>query len=222
MADIKKPNTSETKPAITTPTTTPASQAAKTANAKPTTPAKPAAKRGRKPAAKKATAKKSTAKTTTDDTKKTTTKNTTAKKATTAKKTATKKTATKNAAKKITKADKPAKNASRKPKVELDSTDVVKTALWKSISKTKSKKIKDFIAIQVYAEGLESFFIAIQDGQPKIDRAYYHGHNGDLQASEKELLKIAAGKYDIIKSVKSGAINFNGRLSVLLQIMDLF
>ena len=132
---------------------------------------------------------------------------------------------TQNAAKNIAK-EAPAAVATvkrgRKP-VDMDKTDTVKKALWNALNKTKAKKIKEYIAVQVYAEGLDSFFIAVHNGEPMIERSYYQGHSGDLQATEKELLAIAKGKYDFIKAVKTNEnVNFNGRLSVLLKIMDLF
>ncbi|MCL2035940.1 MAG: hypothetical protein FWG83_00955 [Oscillospiraceae bacterium] len=121
---------------------------------------------------------------------------------------------------------KPATKPSPKKKKEvveqLDRTDIVKKALWEALSKSKAKKLKGYNAIQVYAEGLDSFFIAIHEGEPAIERHFYQGHSGDLQASETALLKIAAGNYDFIKAVKAEEINFSGRLSVLLKILDLF
>ncbi|MDR0223021.1 MAG: SCP2 sterol-binding domain-containing protein [Oscillospiraceae bacterium] len=94
--------------------------------------------------------------------------------------------------------------------------------MWKRINTAKAKRISGEIAIQVYAEGLDTFYIAVQNGTPKIDPYEYVGNNGSFYSSEKELLKIASGKYDIIAAVKSGAVSFNGTLSVFLKIMDLF
>ncbi|MCL2109910.1 MAG: SCP2 sterol-binding domain-containing protein [Oscillospiraceae bacterium] len=114
------------------------------------------------------------------------------------------------------------KGGRKKAEVFVDATDKAKTALWKAISKTKAKKIKGEVAIQVYAEGLDSFYIAVKDGTPEIERYHYDNNAGSLNLTEKELYKIAKGKYDVIAGVKSGAVGFEGNLSVLLKIMDIF
>ncbi|MCL2071299.1 MAG: SCP2 sterol-binding domain-containing protein [Oscillospiraceae bacterium] len=112
---------------------------------------------------------------------------------------------------------------SRKKKDEaVDKTDVVKTVLWNGIGKAKAKKIKDELAIQVFADGLDSFYVAIKGGQPEIERYYYNNNNGQLVTTEAELLKIAKGKYDVVAAVKSGKLNYDGNLSALLKLVDLF
>jgi len=134
------------------------------------------------------------------------------------------------AAKKTTAAAKKAtakSTAAAKPKKKLvyetlDDTDTVKKALWESVKETKAKKLKEYVAIQIYADGLDSFFIAVQDGNPMIIRAHYQGHNGDLFATPEELLKIAQGKFNLLAAVKAGTVNFNGNLSALLKILELF
>ncbi|MCL1881922.1 MAG: SCP2 sterol-binding domain-containing protein [Oscillospiraceae bacterium] len=110
-------------------------------------------------------------------------------------------------------------------KVVLDQTDKVKSALWKSANKKKAKKITDTIAIQVFAEGLDSFYIAVKPGQAEpveIERYYYHDNNGQLQTNEAELLKIASGKCDLLSAVKSGSIKYDGNLWVLTTLIDMF
>ncbi|MCL1866199.1 MAG: hypothetical protein FWF82_02190 [Oscillospiraceae bacterium] len=181
-------------PVVKAPATAPAKKpAAKPAVKSAAKPAtKPAAKSASKPAAKSAA------------------------------KSASKPAAKATAKKAPTKAPAKAPKAPAKKKVELDKTDVVKKALWDALSKSKAKKINEYVAVQVYAEGLDSFFIAVHEGTPMIERSYYQGHNGDFQATEKDLLAIAKGKYDFVKAVKSGAVNFSGRLSSMLKILDLF
>ncbi|MDR0197327.1 MAG: SCP2 sterol-binding domain-containing protein [Oscillospiraceae bacterium] len=116
----------------------------------------------------------------------------------------------------------PVRGGRRKAEVVIDSTDKIKTALWKSINKAKAKKVSGEVAIQVYAEGLDSFYIAVKNGEPEIERYFYNNNNGSLNISEKELTKLALGKYDVIAAVKSGAVSFDGNLSIFLKIMDLF
>ena len=211
MADIKNVKTQNEAVA-----TKPAEVKTETKEVKPVTISAATTKTPveKKPATKTATKKAVTKKPATA-------KKTVAKKSTTPVK-ATTKTAAKATVKKAVAAPK-ATVATRKKKAEpVDKTDAVKTALWKAINKAKAKKIKDYIAIQIWAEGLDSFFIAVHDGVPMIERAHYQGHAGDLQISEKDLMNIAAGKFDLIKAVKTGDVNFHGKLFVLLKILDLF
>jgi hypothetical protein len=171
----------------------PAKAAAKPAKAAAAKPAKAAAAKPAKAAAKKTTAKA-----------------------------AAKKTTAKAAAKAVAVVEEAPKTRGRKKAEFVDKTDKVKTALWKAVNKTKAKKIDGYIAIQVYAEGLDSFFIAVQQGEAKIERSYYQGNNGEFFANDAELMKISKGKYDFIAAIKSGKIHFDGNLSVFVSLMGLF
>ena len=227
---------------------TPAAEEVKASESKPAAPAakKPAAKAAAKKVAKKPAAKKAAkkaapkkaaakaapkaekapaAKKAAPKAKKAAAPKAAAKKAAPKAKAAVKKVASKaKAAVKKAVPKKAAAKAAPKAKkaAAVDVSGVVRGALWKAISKSKVKKIDKEIAIQVYAEGIESFFIAVQEGKAKIDPAFYINNNGALNTSADELKKIAAGKYDIIDAVKKGKVNFDGNLSVLLKIMDLF
>jgi len=117
----------------------------------------------------------------------------------------------------------PAKKPAKKPVVvQLDKTDTVKKVLWDKIDKIKAKKIEGDVAVQVFADGLDSFYIAVKGGVPEIERYFYNNNNGTVNTSEKELLKIALGGYDVLAAVRTGAINFDGNLSVFIKILDLF
>jgi len=120
------------------------------------------------------------------------------------------------------KAAEPAKKPVKKAAVQLDKTDTVKKALWDSIDKTKAKKIEGDIAVQIFADGLDSFYIAVKGGVPEIERFFYHNNNGTVNTSEKELLKLALGGYDLFAAVKSGAFGFDGNLWILVKILELF
>jgi len=116
----------------------------------------------------------------------------------------------------------PAKRPVKKAAVQLDKTDSVKKALWDSMDKTKAKKIEGDVAVQIFADGLDSFYIAVKGGVPEIERYFYNNNNGTVNTTEKELLKIALGGYDVLAAVRAGNINFDGNLSVFIKLIDLF
>ena len=143
-------------------------------------------------------------------------KKTAAKKAAPAKKTAAKKPAASTAKKA------PAKKAA----VVLSPLEELTTLVWKKIEK---KNVKDIppIAVQVDVHDVGTFYVAVNvSGNPDEDKqvipAEYNLASGYLTASADEIKKIAAGKYDYIAAVKSGAIAYYGDLGKGAILAELF
>lgn len=101
--------------------------------------------------------------------------------------------------------------------------DDVTTLLWNKLEKFDVSNIETPIAIQVIINNLGTFFIAIKEGGEKhIIQAVYDDRDGTLETSYTEILKMANGKYDYLKSINDGSINYMGDLRKAIAIMKLF
>ena len=107
-------------------------------------------------------------------------------------------------------------------KVELDKTDTFKAAMWKALDHKAAKKVSGDIAVQIFADGLDTFYFALKGGQAEIERYYYEGNSGEIRTTEAELRKVISGKYDLLGAVAAGKLSFGGDLSALVKMINLF